>query len=370
MTGRERIIASVVGGVVALTGGFKLTRLAVIEPLRSLNQSLETAAEKKANLEDFVEQHQHVAEEWQAYTARTFSENVEKVKVSFFSEVAQLLELHDLTEERSITPRTPRPQKSGLVEVSLQVRAQGSLESVVGFMRDLRQWPYLARLSNVRLRAEKGSSARKTRGRSRGSNERATLAVSMTATTLVLPKLKGTKHQPPDPNQPAPTYFAQEPEAYDEIAEVNFFQKYRPPVRTVQTATTRQVVPHEEPEQPRPKPRPNMKVVGVESLYGDLIACVLDEDHREEPLAEFRLNDRIDDGTLVLVHPKGIVVRVPKREGADDETEDYFYQIGSSFRDRLRLEEADPEIIRELHPEGPKQAARPSLSPPSERLDR
>lgn len=370
MTGREKILAGVVGGAVALAGGSGLVRLAVIEPLRSLNKSLETAAEKKANLEDFVEQHQHVAEEWQAYTARTFSESVEKVKVSFFSEVARLLERHDLTEERSITPRTPRKLKSGLVEVSLQVRAQGSLESVVGLMRDLRQKPYLARLSNVSLSAEKGSSARKTRGRGRGSNEPATLVVSMTATTLVLPKLKGTKHQPPDPNQPAPTYLAYGPEAYDEIAEVNFFQKYRKPPPPRPEVTTRETIAQTSETQVRPPPRPNMRVVGVESLYGDLIASVLDEDHREEPLAEFRLNDRIDDGTLVLVHPKGIVVRVAKREGVDEETEDYFYPIGSSFRDRLRLEEADPEIRHELYSEGPKQAARPSLSPPAERLDR
>ena len=370
MTGREKILAGLVGGVVALAGGSTLVRLVVIEPLRSLNKSLDTAAQKKADLEDFVEQHQHVAEEWQAYTARTFSENVEKVKVSFFSEVAQLLELHDLTEGHRITQGTPRRQKTGLVEVSLRVHAKGSLESVVGFMRDLRQKPYLACLSNISLRAEKGSSTRRTRGRSTRSNEPTTLAVSMTAKALVLPKLKGTKHQPSDPNQPALTYFLQEPEAYDEIAEVNFFQKYRPPARIIETATTREVVGPEEREQPRPKPRPNMKVVGVESLYGDLIASVLDEDHREEPLAEFRLNDRIDDGTLVLVHPKGSVVRVPRRGGADEETEDYFYPIGSSFRDRLRLEEADPEIRHELYSEGPKQAARPSLSPPAERLDR
>ncbi|HUU94125.1 MAG TPA: hypothetical protein VM487_00160 [Phycisphaerae bacterium] len=369
MTGREKILAGVVGGVVALAGGSTLLRLVVIEPLKSLNKSLGTAAQKKANLEDFVEQHQHVAEEWQAYTARTFSENVERVKVSFFSELAQLLELHDLTEGHRITQGTPRKQKTGLVEVSLRVHAEGSLESVVGFMRDLRQKPYLARLSNVSLRAEKGRSARRTRGRGRGSNEPATLAVSMTATTLVLPKLKGTKHQPPDPNQPAPTYLAYGPEAYDEIASVNFFQKYRPPVRTVQTPTTRESVDRGEREPP-PPPRPNMKVVGVESLYGDLIASVLDEDHREKPLAEFRLNDKIDDGTLILVHPKGIVVRVAKREGADEESEEYFYPIGSSFRDRLRLEEADPEIRHELYSEGPKQAARPSLSPPAERLDR
>jgi len=369
MTGREKILAGVVGGVVALAGGSTLVRLAVIEPLRSLNKSLETAAEKKANLEDFVEQHRHVAEEWEAYTARTFSENVEKVKVSFFSEVARLLELHDLTEGHRITQGIPRRQKSGLVEVSLRVHAEGSLESVVGFVRDLRQKPYLARLSNVSLRAEKGSSTRTTRGRSTRSDEPTTLAVSMTATTLVLPKLKGTKHQPPDPNQPAPTYLAYGPEAYDEIASVNFFQKYKP-LRRHTGPTTKPGPGPGPPPPPPPPPRPNMKLVHVDSMYGDPIVSVLDEDHREEPLAEFRLNDKIDDGTLVLVHWRGIVVRVPKRGGADEETEDYFYPIGSSFRDRLRLEEAAPEIIRELHPEGPKQAARPSLSPPAERLDR
>jgi len=294
---------------------------------------------------------------------------VEKAKVALFDEVATLLKRHELTEGHRITQGTPRKLKSGLVEVSSRVHAEGSLESVVGFMRDLRQKPYLARLSNVSLRAEEGSSTRRTRGRGRGSNEPATLAVSVTVTTLVLPKLKGTKHLAPDPNQPAPTYLAYGPEVYDEIARVNFFQKYEPPRRHTGPTTKPGPGPGPPPPPP-PPPRPNMKVVGVESLYGDLIASVLDEDHREEPLAEYHLNDDIDDGTLVLVHRKGIVVRVPKRGGADEETEDYFYPVGSSFRDRVRLEEADPQIIRELHLEGPKQAARPSLSPPSERLDR
>jgi hypothetical protein len=369
MTGRERILAGVVGGVVALAGGYKLTRWVVVEPLRSLNESIQTAAQRKANLERFVQQHADVAERWEAYTARTYSASEHLVRSKFESEIVALLKGHGFAPEWSIAPRTPRPREGGLTEVSLRIQAEGSLESVVGFMRDLRQKPYLARLSNVSLRAEKGSSVARTRGRGGRGDQDTTLAVSMTATTLVLPKLKGTKHRPPDPSQPAATYLACGPEAYDEIARVNFFKKYEPPRTIVQPADRPKERDETEPV-PRPPPRPNMKVVGVESLYGDLIASVLDEDHREEPLAEFRLNDPIDDGTLVLVHPRGIVVRVPKPGGADEETEDYFYPIGSSFRDRLRLEEADPEIIRELYPEGLEQAARPSLSRPTETLDR
>jgi len=369
MTGREKIIAGVVGGVVALAGGFKLTRLAVIEPLTSLNESLETAAEKKANLEDFVEQHQNVTKDWEAYTARTFSDNVEKAKVSFFSEVARLLELHDLTEDHRITQSTPRKQKTGLVEVSLRVHAKGSLEAVVGFMRDLRQWPYLARLSNVSLRAEKGSSARKTRERGRRGDERATLAVSMIATTLVLPPLKGTKHQPPDPNQPAPTYLAHEPEAYDEIAQVNFFKKYEPPRTVVHKPGPEEERDEPEPER-RPPPRPDMRVVYVGTLNGEAVAYIVDDDHREVPAVKYHLNDEIDDGKLVLIHPKGIVVRVAKERGSREEFENYFCPRNTSFKERLPLAQADPEIIRELYPEGPKQAARPTPSPPAEGLDR
>lgn len=357
MTTREKVLAGVVGGAVVLLGGSKLLGRAVLAPLESTRHSLQLARQKRDNLRQFVRAHRDVAQRWQQYTARTLSADMEQAKVAFLDRIARLLDRHGLTAKRSLAPQTPRRQKSGIVLIPLQVRISGSLESVVGFMCDLRQQPYLARLSKVTMRAAERDQARGKRG----GSEPAALTLSLTATSVVLPRIPGIAHLPFDDRQPAPARLAHQPQAYQQIASVNFFEPYRPPVQVVRKPgrpANRPPAPR-----PRPKPRPNMVLVGVSSLNGVPRAYVRDRDHLEEPLREYFLSDRLDDGTLVAIQPKGLVVRVGAADA--DGRQYFFYPVGASFRQRVPWQELEPDLRRELRAQGLARAPGPQDSAPA-----
>jgi hypothetical protein len=96
-----------------------------------------------------------------------------------------------------------------------------------------------------------------------------------------------------------------------------------------------------ESQPPRQPPRPNKKLVGTTSTNGELVAYVRNEGRRELPLERVGLNESIDDGTLVLVHPRGIVVQVEEQAGEAFAFRYYVYRLGTPFTER---EELNPEV--------------------------
>jgi hypothetical protein len=380
MTLREKVLAGVVGGAVVLFGGTKAVHWAVLQPLESFNQELADAQRKKDNLTDFVEAHRDVAGQWQNHTERAFSADPDSAQAELAAEIVALLKYHHFAREYNIEKRSPRTGKSGLTEVSLRISAEGPLESVVGFMRDFYAKPYFARLSEVSLHSKAGKRARSGRPGSQMTDDdvtlsvgatAVTLSVGMTATTIVLPSLKGARPKPYNAMANAPARLKHGLKAYDEIAEVNFFQRYKPPKAIVSTPTTQEIV-RVDPDPPsRPKPpRPDMRVVYVGTLNGEPVAYVVDDGHREVPAVKYRLNDEIDDGQLVLIHAKGIVVRVTDERGSSEEFEDYFCPRNTSFKERLPLAQADPDVVRQVPTQEPERGPPANAPRPSERPGR
>jgi hypothetical protein len=80
---------------------------------------------------------------------------------------------------------------------------------------------------------------------------------------------------------------------------------------------------------------------GVGGLEEGPVAYVVDPDDPTEPPQEYRLNDEVDDGKLVLIVPEGMVVRVPPKSGQRQPPTHYFYPLGSNFKER---EEVDPSV--------------------------
>jgi len=72
------------------------------------------------------------------------------------------------------------------------------------------------------------------------------------------------------------------------------------------------------------------------------------------------IDEQVDDGTVILIDPTGMVVRVPQRGApgqppgeADGGHEDYFYPLGKSFKDRQPFEpELHAELARQLRRSG------------------
>ena len=91
-------------------------------------------------------------------------------------------------------------------------------------------------------------------------------------------------------------------------------------------------------------------LVGTEVRNGEYVASVLDERSADQPTAEYRVQDRFEpDGTVVLIHRLGIVIRTEDSDGDDETTTvDYFYPLGVNFKQRERLNASrHPEIARD-----------------------
>ena len=131
---------------------------------------------------------------------------------------------------------------------------------------------------------------------------------------------------------------------YNTIVDKNLFAPYQPRI----ASTT--VTPTTEPAHPTTPVEPTVRPVvdpragadqkfvrSTVGLDGEPRAYVVDKQQLDQPPTAYRLDDPIDDGKLILIHPQGIVVR--------SNGKNYFYPLGSSFRDREELSAADrPEI--------------------------
>ncbi len=357
MTQRERILAGgIVGvlGVGALLGG---VRALFLEPRRAALAQLAAEERRAADLENHLNRELTVQSRWLDRVRGTLRGEANEAAIAFRDDVSALLNKHGLTADLTTSPRGQRVEEKaearrGFTELSLQVSVKGKLEQLVGFLRELYQRPYEKRVARITLGVEGGLAAAvdpKKRGKNRGEPR---LNITMTLVALHLPRTAipaAAGFDPREPGEFEPLALPQEPEAYDEIVRINPFKLFEPEPR-VAVKPTPESAPASAPTRevavkPRPKARPDHHLVATVSLNGEPLAYI-DESKRTDPPAPRRLNDEVADGKLVLIHPRGVVLRV--REG--DDVNYYFYGLGASFKDRG--EEVgpgvDPDVARQL----------------------
>lgn len=349
MTARERTLAIGVGVAVAGFMAFGAVKSCVVAPFMDQSEALKTASTRQFELAGELNRARKYSAEWRGRKAVTVSTSLDEARRRFRAELMQVLDRHGLTADRSVTPRTEVKGQNGFIEIPVQVSVTGQLANFVGFFREFYQMPYLVRVNNLSLRAETTSAERGGNRRGGGSPN---LDVSFTAVALHLPTMKDAERGPAPASLPALAYLDQpDPAAYEEITQTNIFQKYTPP-----PPVEPPVVRNPRPETPTPRPpQPprigNLVLVGTTSLHGRLVAYVMDQDKKTERPKMVALHEAIDGGTLELVHPKGVVVRVTPRKQGDEAPEpvDYFWPLGTNLRDRKPVNPVDhPEIAREL----------------------
>lgn len=367
MSQRERLLGIVAGAAVVLLIGTQLVDWTIISPLQELHRDLRNADVRRAQLQSELEIKANARKEWAELTSQTLHQDPDKAQIRFVDDLRTLLEQHGLTEDLSIKPLKAIPdRKTDMTQVRVSIYTKGTLESLMAFMTDFYRRNYLARLDSISLtkdtsgRRGGSSSGRGSRRASRRSSDESEplLKLSMTATTLVLPPLKGIPHRRMAEIEVLDRgRLPQPPETYDVVVDANIFEEYVPPPPKPVTPTKPVKEPPKvaerdpEPVTPRPAPKPREEsrvVVGTTSKFGTRIAYVMDDDDRMIPPEEVFVNDEIDDGQVVLIHRKGIVVRVVDERGSG-EPEYYFYPLGDRFEYRVEFDpRAYPEVAREL----------------------
>lgn len=374
MTQRERIMAGAVLGVLGVYGAFRGIKAGYIEPRKDLVNQRVAEMQRAESLDLELARAERVKEKWQAETARTLDVSAFEAHKKFRSDLSTLVSNHGLTDVSIRTGTRPPPiakgHRKGWIEAPVIINAEGTLANVVELMHDLYERPYLLRVKGFDLNAENALARRAVSSKREGKDKNGKrapgasaepdelrLRVRLDVSTLILPAIAGAPHRPldlaaaPPPDDAVlaggrPMLRRESPEDYREIVTRDIFRIYEPPPAVVVAPPEPvEASPRPTPPPPRPAPPPppdprrdagKLRLVGTTSLNGELIAYVENSDDLSEPLIEHRLNDPVDDGRLVLVHPRGIVVRSPQPDGGHT---NWVYFNNDRFDQR---EELDP----------------------------
>ncbi|MFQ5804869.1 MAG: GspMb/PilO family protein [Phycisphaerae bacterium] len=364
MTQHEKVLAGCLVGAIVAAGGYTLAKSKVYEPRQRLKADISNEIARRERLEVRLQGAEKTVRAWHKQTGQTLHAESFEAHQAFRKDVGDLLDRNKLSEDRTISTYKVRREKKGarqgFVELPLSVRVKGKLGDLVNFLRDLYQRPYVVRVDKLRLSAELGRRSRSKKGR--GTSAEPKLSITMTLSTLVLPKIKDVEHSTIDlkaMNDPEaePLLVSdrrlseEDPIAYNEIPRNNIFKLYEPPPAPPPPRVDRkQEAPKvvEQPEKPPADPRRDAHkfvLSGVGQTPEGPVAYVIHTDEPTEPPKEYRLNESADDGKVVLIVPEGMVVRVPPGKGRSDSPQNYFYPLGGNFKEREEVSPSEhPDI--------------------------
>ncbi len=360
MTRRERILGICVGGAVCGYLAVMAVDWLVLQPFSNIKKEIREQRADGNKFEKELHRLRNVEDDWVGMTGRTLATDPQDAQRRFREDMHGLLEVHGLSEPK-ISTGTFTKYKNGFIGVPLTVGATGTLKDIIGFLCDFYRAEYLARIDKLTISADqtvvsnvnnpkKSSRRSKSRdGNNYGPNG-PELRLSFSALTLVLPPIKGLDHPVAEEVlREEQGRLPDELAAYNRIFDDNLFVPFQP--RTVARAPA-QREPTTKPAvktQPREtvaevkNPRPDaqfMKLVATDSINGEPRVFVLNERDRISEPEKYHHDDAVDDGFVLLILPRGMVVRTTE----DGRKVDYYYNLGMTFADRERL---DPD----LHPE-------------------
>lgn len=350
MTGREQMLAKIVGASVGVLTLYQTTQWLIVQPFRAVTHDLARARAVRQSLELMSRRESRAADDWRSRVERTLSADPVQAANLFRRDVEGLLKAHHLDRDGVVQSNAPRTAKNGLIEVPLAVTAKGRLADVVGFLRDFYRRPYLTQVSRLMLNAGDAKPKDNPGARSAHRDKAASdlISIELAVVTLVLPARPDIRATPigsleslaerVDDGRLARADTGE----YDRILAANIFGWPAPPViaRADPPPATQDARIDDSPRIERKKPdppRPREKVVvcGVASMHGEYEAYVRSEGKNLEPPRTYRLRDEFDGGRIVLIHPLGLVVRRPAN-GEAGAPRDVFYPLGMSSEDRER----------------------------------
>jgi Tfp pilus assembly protein PilO len=366
MSGNEKKLLAAFGSVVGVYFGYMTLDTLYITPRRELAGKVVDEEKRLQNLLDEMDKTKATNADWARQTQRTLSLKRDEAQLVFRDQIAKLLEKHQLQFGHSLSPQQPREIKKdsrkGFVELPLQMSLEGKLANLTAFLEDVQKLPYYVSVDKLVLNAsaaDQGLAGASTGKDKKGprpgfSKDGPTLRAELRLSSLVLPKVADVVHLVCDPGKEGvqPALKPRDSEgSYATVAATNVFRPYAvpepPQVKVVETKhpETRPVTPVTP-----PPPKDTRVLVGTPSLNGEPVAFLRDELKKSDPPEELRLNAAVCEngkGKLVLVHPKGIVIRIA--EPNDAPPKNYFVALGQKISEREELSpQAHPDVYAML----------------------
>lgn len=354
MSKREKILALMVGAMVAALLGSKLIGALVVDRAQELNRDISAAESKLASLDAVLLNKQAYIEQWMELGSRTLSAD-EARAVTRLDEALKGLIAENKLEQSSIMPQGAGPiGKTGLRELRFRISARGKLKDIVAFVHGFYRLPYMLRMTNLLL-----SSSEKSK--------EGMIKITASITTLLLPSTKFVKAI-----VPAPAHASEQEEgrrlglkatlvSFAGIHERNILAPWQEPPKP----KAKRPEPKPKAKSPKPKPkakpgaptpdpeRANTKVVALLSYWdpiaGELVEEVVTNNQRrgQENEKRIKLGQKLDGLSLTMIHWLGAV--------ATDESgkKSYVYPLGMKLSEREELTEQNhPDIYYALKAAG------------------
>jgi len=357
MSKREKILALVVGAMVAALLGSKLIGVLVVDRARELTRNISAAESKLGSLDAVLLNKQSYIEQWMDLGSRTLAADEARAVTRLDEQLKGLIAAHKLVDS-SVTPQGAGPMgKTGLRELRFRISARGELKDIVAFVYGFYRLPYMLRMTNLSLSSS-------------GKSKEGMIKITASIATLILPATKFVKEI-----VPAPANASEQEEgrrlgskatlaSFASIYERNIlapWQEPPPPPKIKPRPPQSGLKP--KPPLPKPKPKPrapsldperaNTKVVALLS-YWDPIAAELVEEvvtnnqrRGQETEKRIKLGQKLDGLSLTMIHWLGAV--------ATDESskKSYVYPLGLKLSEREELTEQNhPDIYHALKAAG------------------
>lgn len=393
MTQREKqIVLGTLVGLGVAYGGYVGVKSAIIGPFDDLAKQKQAAAARNNSLYQSLSIERGAAANWTARTGKLFSSEADiddrlfETRQRFLDDISKLLAMHNLEGQAFNFPPPAPPAKNGFSDVPMSVTVTGTMGGLVGFLRDFYLRPYPARIKSLRIApadpgaatalataTEKHRDNLRPRGHRKDSaapnSSSATpperIKITLSMVTLATAPLRGveTSKLPDDftsvkrierEGDPRAAFIAANGnDASAEgptVAMLDWFRKTPPPPPPPPPVDTTPKVAHAAPPPPPPPPPPDprkdadkLSVIGTIAFGSTHTVYVRDDRTPGGSIQHVHVGETIDDGKVVLVHPKGMIVRVEEKAPDSGQTlrwVDYFYEIGKDFRSRVHLTEA------------------------------
>jgi len=145
---KTKILAVVFGVILAGAGAAQFIYPRWIKPLVSIEDTIALREKRLSELEEVQSQVDWAIREYRAMINRSGSTDVKRVTTDVQTKLSALIEARGFSEA-DVTPGQPtRDRKTGITKRMLTVKAVGSLESAILFLRDVSELPQVLRVLN------------------------------------------------------------------------------------------------------------------------------------------------------------------------------------------------------------------------------
>lgn len=346
MTRREKILAGVTAGLVALGLGYLLVKKAYLDPLAKWEAQRISWANKRAELKRMNAQSQSRARSLRSLAGKTFDSNELEAEAKLAEAILALVERAGLSREKlSVQPVRGSNVRGAYRELGRIIRVRGGLKNIIDFLFLLDAEPHLHRLDQIAVTPVLRS------------NE---VDLQVRYMTPVL-EFKNGKKVPTDQiaaTAPAGVLDTPRRKLFAPIAARDLFRPYiKRPAAPPTPATPRvsSAKPRTEPPRPNPPAAPasRFRVVGLPHWSDNQEVIVADSSSKQ--VRSYKPGDTLGGGVIAMVDYRPMpskanpMIDSPSRVILKIGAEFFAVELGENLADKRRMSsDALPEAIRPI----------------------